>query len=296
MKPLIHARVSRAAISKTYTILRAPVRKNIVPSASRLCRKRFEPPLTSRAQCSSSRSSSIRKRSVAKGAASTRAILYSTVIFWPTVAITLRASWITSIARVMRSRDSRKKPSSASPIPLENALPDTASRARSAAACATCGSSRRSSSSAWRVLAPRSPAIIARARVAQAVDLVQDHEAGFLDAADGGHVLAPERAVHRRDGAFGGYHEDDRGGVGHAMKRQLRLGGERVEARGVEEGHAGGEQRMGEIDDRVAPARHRGAVHLLELRERFARVGERLGLAGIERHLVPLPERRVILP
>jgi hypothetical protein len=115
-------------------------------------------------------------------------------------------------------------------------------------------------------------------------------------------VLGPEVGVGLCQPGLCGEHEDDRRGVGHAVQRELGLGAQRVVAGRVEDGEPGGEQRVWQVHEGVAPARDAdqpraldleaevgGApgVHLDRFGDRVARRGERLGMRGIELDVRP---------
>ena len=87
----------------------AMLSKKSEESVERRRESRLPAPLKSRAQRSSRRSSSTRKRSVAKGSASTLAILNSSENLRLTEAIMACASLITAIAWRMRSLQKLEK-------------------------------------------------------------------------------------------------------------------------------------------------------------------------------------------
>ena len=103
-KPFSHVRTSRSAISKTWTTLSTTVSKKSEESVDRRRVRRLPAPLKSRAQRCSSRSISMKKRSVAKSGTSTVAIWYSSANLRLTVLIIACASPITPTAARRRSR------------------------------------------------------------------------------------------------------------------------------------------------------------------------------------------------
>ena len=91
--------------------------------------------------------------------------------------------------------------------------------------------------------------------VPEAVDLVQDHEAaGLLRRVGAGEVLGPHLAVGSRHAGIGGQDEQHRVRVGQVRQRELGLGADGVQARRVQDHQALLQQRVREVDDRVAPA------------------------------------------
>ena len=92
--------------------------------------------------------------------------------------------------------------------------------------------------------------------VPQAVDLVEDHEPpGLLRGVVAGKMAIPHVEVGLRHAGVGGQHEQDGVRVRQEVQRELRLGADRVQSRRVEDDEALLQQRMREVDDRVAPAR-----------------------------------------
>ncbi|MCY1351268.1 hypothetical protein D9M69_375300 [compost metagenome] len=93
--------------------------------------------------------------------------------------------------------------------------------------------------------------------VPQHVDLVEHGEqAGLGVLVELADVVAPDFHVAGGHPGVGGEQEDDRLGVGQHRQGQLRLAAEGVEAGGVEDAQALAQQRMVEVDQRVAPGRH----------------------------------------
>ena len=93
--------------------------------------------------------------------------------------------------------------------------------------------------------------------VPQAVDLVQDDQTAF---ALRGRIVADQVVVPHVDvglghAGVGGEDEQHRVRVGQEVERELGLGADRVQARRVEDDEALLQQRVREVDDRVAPAR-----------------------------------------
>ena len=71
-----------------------------------------------------------------------------------------------------------------------------------------------------------------------------------------GEVLVPDLEVGLGHAGVGGEDEQHRVRVGQQVQRELGLGADRVQARRVEDHEALLQQRMREVDDRVAPARN----------------------------------------
>ena len=92
--------------------------------------------------------------------------------------------------------------------------------------------------------------------VPQTVDLVEHDEATALARAAALHVVAPDRQIALGHAGIGGEDEQHRVGVGQHRQRELGLGADGVEARRVEHHQPLLEQRMGELDHRMAPARN----------------------------------------
>ena len=122
--------------------------------------------------------------------------------------------------------------------------------------------------------------------VPQAVDLVQDHDAGV--AARLRDVLSPDLDVRLRDAGVRREDEQHRVRVRDQVQRELGLGADRVQARRVEDDEPLREQRMREVHDRVPPHRdldgavgigHRTVVRILVVVEAVAlRLGDRHAL------------------
>ena len=92
--------------------------------------------------------------------------------------------------------------------------------------------------------------------VPQAVDLVQDDDAAPPSARDRRRRdAAPDVEVGLGDAGVGGEDEQDGVRARQQVERELRLGADRVEPGRVEDDEALLQQRMREVDDRVAPAR-----------------------------------------
>ncbi len=106
--------------------------------------------------------------------------------------------------------------------------------------------------------------------VPQAVDLVQDDDAAGLGRGIvAGEVLVPHLEVGLGDAGVGGQDEEQRVRVRQKVQRELGLGADRIEARRVEDHEPLLQQRMREVDHRVAPAGDVDAafVAMLERRE-----------------------------
>ena len=116
--------------------------------------------------------------------------------------------------------------------------------------------------------------------VPQAVDLVEDHDAPRARRrVRAGDVVVPDLEVGPRDAGVGGEDEQHRVRRREQDQRQLGLGADRVEARRVEDDQPLLQQRMREVDDRVAPARDVDAA-LVAVLERRARGPRRAARSG----------------
>ncbi len=148
-------------------------------------------------------------------------------------------------------------------------------------------------------------------RVPKAIDLVQHGQATLAVAC--AHMAAPEVEVALGHAGVGRQHEHNDMRVRDQAQRQLGLGADRVEARRIEDDQALAQQRMREVDDRVAPAGNldhavgiervggvgivlvvqaerlghlaRDAVGLDDMPERIQHA---VGRRGVERHRMPV--------
>ena len=97
--------------------------------------------------------------------------------------------------------------------------------------------------------------------VPQAVDLVQDHDpSGLLSRAVAGEIALPHVEIGLRHAGVGSEDEHDDLRAGQEAQRELGFRSDGVEPRRVEDHETLLQQRMGEVDDRVAPARHFDAI------------------------------------
>ena len=84
-------------------------------------------------------------------------------------------------------------------------------------------------------------------------------------------VLVPHLEVGLGHAGVGGEDEQHRVRVRQQVERELGLGADRVQARRVEDDQALLQQRMREVDDRVAPARNVDGAVAVAIRARTGR-------------------------
>ena len=92
--------------------------------------------------------------------------------------------------------------------------------------------------------------------VPQGVDLVEHHQAGIVVVTLGDQVFTPDGQVGFGHAGVGRQDENHRMGLRNQAHREFRLGADRVEPRRVENHQPLLEQRMGDVDQRMAPLGH----------------------------------------
>ena len=124
--------------------------------------------------------------------------------------------------------------------------------------------------------------------VPQAIDLVHDDEPGAACTMNRGYVLTPDFNVGPGDAGVGRQQKEHGMRVGQHGERQFGLGADGVEPGRVEYDQALLEQRVGEVDEGMTPARNGNAAVLRQCAGGFlvGRVDEPVGFgrAGIDRH------------
>ena len=123
-------------------------------------------------------------------------------------------------------------------------------------------------------------------------------------------MLLPDAHVAGGDAGIGGQQEDDRLGIGQHRQGQLRLAAQCIEPGGIENAQALAQQRVVEVDHRMAPGRHQylatfaGAFEHVRVEAELDRLFHRHGfgfghlaesqrhvgrVAGIQRDVHPVP-------